>query len=215
MDLLTGDGRIYIIVLIILLILLGLGWYICYRRKQTRHQRHMKSTIEGLGLNFMRNVVLPDGLGGLVFIDYLLLIPNGVMVLHLENSSGYLFGGKNVDQWSQVLDHRTYKFNNPLYALEMKRQAVSWNLQQIDTDTKNPSPWEVTGWVVFSNAGTFPKGIPEQVSMIDDFVASITPITEQAEHILPQTLSTWQQLHEISVTTRADLQNNKPEASRD
>lgn len=200
--------RVYILAIIALLLLVGVGWNSWRYFQKTRHQRHVKSIIESLGLTFIRDAVLPDGLDGLVFIDYLLLVPGGAIVLDVENSEGHLFGGESVDQWTQVVKNHTYKFHNPLYANQTKCQAVMWNVenfQEQHQDGGKNTDWQTQGWVVFSNAGNFPKGIPNQVSMIDTLADKIIPLTQQTGDISPYTRELWNQLHDLSVTTRAEL----------
>lgn len=200
------EYRVYMLAIIALILLAGAGWYICSRLQKTRHQRHLQSVITSLGLPYIRNVVLPDGLDGLAFIDYLIQLPDGVIVLDVENSKGHLFGGNSVDQWSQVIDNRTYKFDNPLYANQRKCQTVIWNVQKIrQQDEDDDSDWQTHGWVVFSNAGNFPKGIPQQVSMIDDLKENLAPLMNSELNISESTRKTWDALHNVSVNTRTEL----------
>ena len=160
--------------------------------------------VESLGVKYLHDVVLPDGVDGLIFIDYLLLVPTGFVVLKTEYSEGILFGGETVDQWSQVINNKTYKFNNPLYDNQTACQAVLWNLQHNIGEASasdNPS-WQVDGWVVFSNAGNFPKGIPAKVSMIDDLKTNLAALTENND-IDETLLKAWDALHNLSISTRA------------
>lgn len=203
--------RVYILAAIALLLLVCAAWYSWRYHRKTRHQRYVKSVIESLGLRVIHDVVLPDGLDGLVFIDYLLLVPGGAIVLDVENSKGHLFGGKSIDQWSQVINNHTYKFPNPLYANQTKCQAVMWNVSNLceqnqDEDANwQTSEWNTHGWVVFSNAGDFPKGIPSQVSMIDTLADNLEPLIRDADKTPESIRKIWHRLHDLSVTTRAEL----------
>lgn len=200
------ENRIYILAAVALILLAGTGWYIYRHMRKTRHQRHLQSVIASLGLPYIRDAVLPDGVDSLAFIDYLIQLPDGVIVLDVENSKGHLFGGKSVDQWSQVLNNRTYKFNNPLYANQSKCQAVIWNVANIrKQDQDDTSDWHTHGWVVFSNAGNFPKGIPDRVSMIDDLKENLAPLMNSELNISESIRKTWDALHNVSVNTRTEL----------
>lgn len=208
MDFSSEQYRVYVFLVIALLLLAGVGWHIWCHWKKNRHQRHVEAVIKSLGLPTLRNVVLPDGLDGLAFIDYLLLVPNGAVVLDVQFLDGNLFGGETVDQWSQVVNHRSYKFSNPLYANQGKCQAVMWNVENLRkqlSDSDRELPWETHGWVCFSNAGNFPKGIPEQVSMIDNLASNLAPFMNNADTISAPARKIWDELHNLSVSTRAEL----------
>ncbi len=177
------------------LVLAGAGWYFYRQRQATRHERHVENVIKSLGVATLRNVVLPDGVDGLSFIDYLLLTPKGIVVLTIKHREGLLFGGTAVDQWTQVINRKTAKFDNPLYAQPHHRQAVEWNSKDIATH----------GWVVFSNAGQFQKGMPDGCCMIDDLSARVAPLLVSGNEIPPTLRDAWAQLQDLSATHRAQL----------
>lgn len=176
------------------LILSWAAWYFLSQHKKTRHERHVEKTIQSLGVEYLKDVALPDGIDGLAFIDYLLLVPKGFVVLDIKHEDGLLFGGTSVDHWTRVVKGKTYKFNNPLYAHQTRCQTAQWNC----------GDYAVVGRVVFSNAGNFPKGIPKGVSMIDNLK------TDLAEHLSDAPISdaqrnVWEQLRNTSIATRAGL----------
>jgi hypothetical protein len=121
-------------------------------------------------------------------------VPKGLVVLDVLHQEGLLFGGASVDQWTQVIRGKTYKFNNPLYLHQNHRQAVQWNSNDV----------AVFGRVVFSNAGRFPKGIPEGVSMIDALGSDLAALLGNGP-IPDGHRAVWQQLRDTSLTTRAQL----------
>lgn len=204
MALTIQEYRIYILAAVAVILLAAVSWYGWRRMQKGRHQRHVESVVRSLGLPTIRDAVFPDGLDGLAFIDYLLLVPGGVIVLDVENSEGHLFGGESVDQWSQVINNRTYKFHNPLYANQTKCQAVKWNVENMAQQEQDVH-WQTYGWVVFSNAGNFPKGIPGHVSMVDDLADKLAPLINGSETLKPGTRRIWDALHNLSVNTRVEL----------
>jgi hypothetical protein len=187
------------------LLAISVIYFIWKQTRKTCHQRHAQKVIESLGVKYLHNLVFPDGVDGLVFIDYLLLSPFGFIVLDIEYSEGHLFGGETVDQWSQVVNNKTYKFNNPLYANQNKCQALIWNIgrqaQQANIDV-DPN-WETQGWVAFSNAGNFPKGIPKQVSMIDDLKQNLGDWITTDQAVSEELGKMWEALQNLSIDTRA------------
>ena len=214
MEFIASQMDVYTLTIIGVLLAIGIGGGIWLYARKTRHPRHIKKVLESLGLKYSKDIVLPDGVDGWVFIDYLLLLPNGVAVLDIHNSEGHLFGGKSVDQWSQVVSHKTYKFTNPLYANQIQCQAVIWNVAQhipqqeepqSEQQSDNPEDWQTFGRIVFSNAGNFPKGIPSQVSMIDDLKSDLEKLTDITKPIAEPIRQMWDKLHDISRSTRTDL----------
>lgn len=184
---------------LVALILLGAaGWYFWCQAQKARHERHVHEVIRSLGLKYIKDVVLPDGVDGLAFIDYLLLCPGGLVALDIKHQEGVLFGGDAVDQWSQVLRNRTYKFPNPLYHHQTQMQALQWNAKELGAKDV-----AVTGWVVFSNAGTFPKGIPQGVRMIDAIPREVESFA--ATHPAAAGLEDlWRALHDRTIATRIE-----------
>lgn len=202
----ANNTGLYILSAIALLLIVGSGLYFWRQAQKNRHQRHIVNVLESLGVKYLKDVVLPDGLDGLAFIDYLLLVPNGVVVLDVNHIEGHLFGGERVDRWSQVVNNKTYKFENPLYGNQKKCQVVSWNAEQILADNgDDPSHWHTHGWITFSNAGNFPKGIPAQISMIDDLKTNLEQAAELGQPVTDETCRVWDALHNLSIATRAGL----------
>lgn len=196
--------------------LLALSVAAIYFRRQhraTHHERHVEKTLRALGAPLLHNVVLPDGIDGLAFIDYLLLTPKGIVVLTIKQREGLLFGGVNVDQWTQVVNRKTVKFNNPLYLQPQHRQAVEWNAPATDIPDREKSEQKTRGqeqvttyaWVVFSNAGEFPKGIPADCCMIDTLAEEITPLLAAGTAPSTHLRHVWAHLQDLSVTSRATL----------
>lgn len=191
--------NVYIYVGIVAIVVVGFGIFLCRQFTKNKHQRHIEKTLESLQLKYIKDIVLPDGVDGLAFIDYLLLIPNGVVVLDIHYNKGHLFGGESIDLWSQVVNQRTYKFANPLYANQHKCQAVSWNVKPL---IKNNENWTAFGRIVFSNAGNFPKGIPEHVSMIDDLHSDLEKLTDMTQPVSDSARDLWDKLHDLSRSTK-------------
>lgn len=175
-------------------VIIAAAWYFWCQHKKSRYERQVEKTIQSLGVEYLKDTVLPDGVDALAFIDYLLLAPKGFVVLDIKHLNGLLFGGVNVDHWTQVVKGKTYKFNNPLYAHQHNCQAVQWNGNGID----------VFGRVVFSNAGSFPKGIPKGVSMIDNLKTDLAELLSDSP-IPDGQRKVWERLRDTSIATRAGL----------
>ena len=121
--------------------------------------RRLRRQLRRAGAGLLESVVLPDGLEGEVFIDYLLLTPRAIDVLMVQRYHGAVFAAEGMDSWSQVVGSRTYRFANPLPELERNVMAV----RQAAGDVP------VQGHLVVAGEASFPKGRPAAIRGIDAF----------------------------------------------
>ncbi len=145
-------------VTIIVSIVLALAFFISLRpvlRKYLKDRKVNKS-IQRLGSQYLKQVILPDGVGGSVFLDYLILAQNAIILIILKNFRGSIFCADNIEQWTQLIGNKSYKFPNILRQLDSDISSISSLAKGVD----------VTGLVVFSSDCEFPKGKPEQVKSI-------------------------------------------------
>ena len=101
--------------------------------------------------------LVPDGMGGFIHIDHLLLTPRGVLVLDTRRVAGLIFGGDQMSDWTVMGRGRRYTFDNPQPALYDRIAAVKALVGEVP----------VEGRLLFSNVGKFTKGIPKWVLMLD------------------------------------------------
>jgi len=116
-----------------------------------------------LGLKGISNFRCPDGLGDYFIIDRLLMSPDGISVIIFKQFSGIIFCADNIDEWSQILEGKSYKFKNPLIDLEHQVNAVSACIPGVP----------VNGYLFFDHHALFPKGHPERVIQIDTIPQSL------------------------------------------
>jgi hypothetical protein len=123
------------------------------RLKNWRQERNIRKAIRRLGVRSMENIHLPDGTGGEVMIEHLLLGRDAIIVVGVMRYEGLIFGSPHTDQWTQVINRRSYKFDNPDYYLQRQFNAV----RQIAPDAR------VSGWHLFGHGAQFPKDKPDNV----------------------------------------------------
>ena len=152
-----NDRSVYFFALAIIGLIVVVTLYI-RRYKRNRHQRQVKKLINDLSHKSLRNVYTPDGTGSEAWIETLLLTDGGIVVLDIHDYTGNLFGGVNINEWTQLIGSKSYKFNNPLLELPMRIHAVQALVEGVP----------VIGRVVFTHRGHFPKGIPDGVLMVDE-----------------------------------------------
>ena len=144
-------------------------------------ERRLKKAIRKLGKSAFRNVVLPDGMGGNIFIDYLVLGEDSIIAVMLKRYRGTIFCAENIDQWTQLLGKRSFKFSNPLRQNEMDLQILKGMLPDIS----------VNGLVLFHGDCDFPKGKPDNVKTVNALLLEPEP-----QRLVPPVLlqDAWQQL---------------------
>lgn len=146
--------------ILLLVLLAGALWY--YR---SRHRRRLTRTMRRLGPKALRDVMIPDPVEGHVHADFLVLSAAGILVVDVKDYRGMLFGGENTDVWTQVVDGRSYKFDNPLYRNRAREAAVR---------ALAPGA-EVRSIVVFTDAGHFPRQRPNGVHMLCGLDQELAP----------------------------------------
>jgi hypothetical protein len=140
-----------------LLLLAALGFFgvRAYRRRARR--KSLLVRLERVALAAAHQILVPDGMGGFIHIDHILLTPRGILVLDTRRVTGLIFGGDQMSDWTVMGRGHRYTFDNPQPALYDRIAAVKALV--------GDAP--VEGRLLFSNVGKFTKGIPKWVVMLD------------------------------------------------
>ena len=140
-----------------LLLLAAVGFWggRAYQRRARR--RALLARLDRIAFEAVHQVLVPDGMGGFIHIDHLLLTLRGVLVLDTRRVAGLIFGGDQMSDWTVMARGRRYTFDNPQPALYDRIAAV----KALTGDVP------VEGRLLFSNVGKFTKGIPKWVLMLD------------------------------------------------
>lgn len=136
----------------------------------------------------LQNIILPDGIGGLVDIEHLILLDQGILIVELFPISGNLFGADKIDQWTQMVNGRSFKFPNPLYRMQMLRQAV----KVIAPST--PVFYRIIFTALDSD---FPKGQPEDVSILASLDEDLKRL-KQHPIMMPKQQANWERILRIA-----------------
>ena len=139
------------------LVLIGAGSYVGLRSYQRRARRKsLLARLDRVAYEAAHQVLVPDGMGGYIHIDHLLLTPRGVLILDTRRVAGLIFGGDQMSDWT-VIGRRRFTFDNPQPALYDRIAAVKALVGE----------FPVEGRLLFSNIGKFTKGMPKYVMMLD------------------------------------------------
>jgi Nuclease-related domain len=168
---------------------IGVGGYMAvgaYQRRARRKQ--LLARLDRIAYESAHQVLVPDGMGGYIHIDHLLLTPRGLLVLDTRRVAGLIFGGDQMSDWT-VIGRRRFTFDNPQPALYDRIAAVKALVGE----------FPVEGRLLFSNIGKFTKGMPKYVMMLDGIEvefpqvdrslkgsASLEPFAEVWGRLVPQ-----------------------------
>jgi len=159
--------------LIVLAVSFGALLFYTFRAWQRRRERQrLHETITSIGVEHLRDVLVPDGMGGSMHIDYLLLTTRGIVVVDLRDVRGNIFGGDQMTEWTVMSGASRQTFQNPQHALYDRVAAV----KQLAGDLP------VEGRVLFTRRGRFPKGLPRWTLMVDSLRAEFPPPDSEATH---------------------------------
>jgi hypothetical protein len=169
--LVATPGRIAIVsVTVALWIVLGVAIWRVARRRRSRVR--LEAALSGAGLDALHDVLVPDGMGGTLHVEFLLLTPRGLLVVDLWDVAGNIFGGDQMNDWTVMSGARRSTFHNPQGPLYDRVAAVKAVAGEIP----------VEGRVVFTRRGRFPKGLPRWTQSVDSLLAefpSLEPATAE------------------------------------
>ncbi|MDP9083069.1 MAG: NERD domain-containing protein [Pseudomonadota bacterium] len=153
-----------------LLLAVAAGAFWGFRLYQRRARRRaLLLRLERIAFDAAHQVLVPDGMGGFIHVDHLLLTPRGVLVLDTRRIQGLIFGGDQMSDWTVIGGGRRYTFDNPQPALYDRIAAVKALVGDLP----------VEGRLLFSNVGKFTKGIPKWVLMLDGIEVEF-PVVDRA-----------------------------------
>ncbi|HLS81237.1 MAG TPA: NERD domain-containing protein [Steroidobacter sp.] len=138
--------------------------YILYRRWRVR--RDTEAAIASVAYEMLKNVLLPNGNGGQIHIQYLLLTQRGLLVADLLDRPGAIFGGDQMLEWTAIGKKRRYTFPNPQHALYDRMAAVRLLTEDVP----------VEGRLLFTLQSEFPKGKPRNALRIDELTLEFPPV---------------------------------------
>jgi hypothetical protein len=141
-----------------------------YRRRARR--RLLLGRLEQIALRTVHQVEVPDGMGGFIHVDHLLLTPQGILLLDTRRVPGLIFGGDQMSEWTVMARNRRYTFENPQPALYDRIAAVKALVGEMP----------VEGRLLFSNVGRFTKGRPKWVTMLEGLELEF-PLVDRAATI--------------------------------
>src|ERR1700733_2302578 len=156
------------------LLLAAVGFFALRAYQRRSRRKSLLGRLERVASAAAHQVLVPDGMGGFIHIDHILLTPRGVLVLDTRRVAGLIFGGDQMSDWTVMGRSRRYTFDNPQPALYDRIAAVKALVGDVP----------VEGRLLFSNVGKFTKGIPKWVLMLDGIEVQF-PVVDQGMKASP------------------------------
>ena len=138
------------------LVVLLVVWFI-YRRRVGGD--HLQRVLKDIAYARIEGLVVPDSDDGEIQIDYLLLTSRGLLILHIKDVQGVVFGSDKMQDWTVISKDRRFTFSNPQPALYDRIAAVRQIVRQVP----------VEGRVLFLDGAEFTKGVPSMVCKVEAF----------------------------------------------
>ena len=155
-------------------------WY-----RQRRARAALLAAVTGGAFEYLRDVLVPDGQGGSLHCDYLLLTARGCVILDMRDIAGNIFGGDQMTEWTVMHREQRYTFANPQNGLYDRIAVVRALVAELP----------VEGRVVFAARGRFPKGLPRFTLMLGSIAAEFPPAERLQSGAVPESWrSDWARL---------------------
>jgi len=140
-------------------------WYRQHRERERRRRR-----IEAVSLDHLRDVCVPDGSGGVMHIDYLLLTPRGLLLLDMRDIPGNVFGSDAMVEWTVMQGARRFTLLNPQSAMYDRIAALKLLAGGVPVD----------GRIVFGAGSVFPKGLP-RMTLREESLEAEFPLLDRTQ----------------------------------
>jgi hypothetical protein len=125
-----------------------------------RRRPRLGQALQDVSIDRLQNVLVPDGMGGQIQVEHLLLTANGLVVIDVKEFEGTIFAGERMAEWTVIGQRGRFTFPNPLGTLYDRVAA----LKQIVRDVP------VVGFVLFGAGADFTKGRPKDVVLPGELI---------------------------------------------
>ncbi len=170
------------------LILLLLTWWLLRARGS-----HIEKRFRAIAVDALVDVVVPNGMGGEIHLDHVLLTAKGLVVLDIKEARGIVFASDRMVDWTVIAKDRRYTFTNPQPALYDRVAAVRSVVPDVP----------VSGHVLFDAQADFSKGVPKEVIQPEQLLAQYRkPSKDELRTLVDAFRPHWERLKEESVPLR-------------
>ena len=181
-----------VLALAILLVVVAVrGW------RRRRQARVIDERLDALAAERLHGVVVPDGNGGEIELEHLLLTAAGVFVVDVKRIEGRIFGSDRMDDWTAITAQGRHSFANPQGPLLDRVAAVQRLLHNVPVD----------GRVLFAGDAQFGEHPPSYVLVLDAFEAWMRARAADAAPSEPLVVA-WQTLRQVSAVAESAVRRH-------
>jgi hypothetical protein len=138
----------------------GLAALLIVRIWQRRRGPRLGQALAEVSIDRLQNVLVPDGMGGQIQLEHVLLTAHGLVVVDVKAFEGTIFAGDRMAEWTVIGARGRFTFPNPLGTLYDRVAA----LRQLVRDVP------VAGFVLFAAGADFTKGRPKDVVLPQELI---------------------------------------------
>jgi len=176
----------WILLGIAVLALLGGLAFAWWRRRQSDLQRALK----GVAVEALQDVLIPNGMGGHIHIEHLILTARGILVVDVKRFEGVIFASDRMNEWAVMSKQGRFGFPNPQSTLYDRIAAV----RQLVRDV------QVAGFVLFPGGADFTKGRPKDVVLPAELAEQFKkPERADVERLTLAYAQHWERIREAAV----------------
>jgi len=157
-----------------------------------RHRRRALARRMGkAGFDMLSDILVPNGDGGEIHIEHVLLSPRGVVLIDIKDVVGNVFGSDSMQDWTVISAKRRFTFSNPQQPLYDRLAAVRRLVPGVP----------VEGYIAFTAGAEFSKGQPTNVAALNVLLDELT--TEMRADELPEDYrGQWEKLREEAIAAQ-------------
>jgi hypothetical protein len=138
----------------------ALAVFVLVRVWLRRRGPKLGQALADVSIDRLQNVLVPDGMGGQIQLEHVLLTAHGLVVIDVKAFEGTIFASDRMAEWTVIGAQGRFTFPNPLGTLYDRVAA----LRQLVRDVP------VAGFVLFAAGADFTKGRPKDVVLPQELV---------------------------------------------
>lgn len=188
-DILPPDFSVLQVLPLLLLALLLFTWLLY--RYRTGSGRALAKVLKAIAVERIDGLVIPNGDDGEIQIDHLLLTPHGMLIIHVKDVIGNVFGSDKMQDWTVIGADSRFTFSNPQPALYDRIAAVRQIVRQVP----------VAGRILFLDGATFTKGVPQLVCSLDELLGEFSEQDQAAAKVNIEAFRPhWEQIRAYAIS---------------
>lgn len=171
------------------LVLVGL-WVAIRRRGRGPDARQ---TIAAIAVDRLHDVLVPDGMGGQIHVEHLVLTVRGLVVIDVKHIDGVIFASDRMDDWTVIGKRGRFQIPNPQSTLYDRIAAVKQFVRDVP----------VSGHILFATGADFSKGRPRNVVLPGELLELYRkPEKRDVERLLDAYAPSWDQIRNVTEPAR-------------